>query len=198
MKRLTVKSLIASSLTIALLGTTISSTAMADNHGEQSIYQDSKFGQISSQLRQDLRREGYYMMDIQTDGNNKIDVYAKKNNQPYILKYTYPELRLLSSDKKEWSNVWKDKKRHQQNNSNHYNKNNDDDIEDSIKKETRYPTIKQRAIGKMSDMGYEVEDIELEEENDRGVFEIDAKRGSQDYEVVLGYPDLNIIKVEKD
>ena len=40
--------------------------------------------------------------------------------------------------------------------------------------------------------------IELKEKNGRGVFEIEAKRGSQEYEILLGYPNLNVIKVEKD
>lgn len=187
------KKLIASGLTIALLGATVGSNAQSANHSGQSIYQDGRFGQISSQLRQDLRQDGYYVMDIQADGDSQIDVYAKKDNQPYVLKYTYPELKQISSDKKEWSNVWKNKNHHQQN-ANGY----DADIEDKIKEEARYPTVKQRAIGKMSDMGYEVKDIELEEEDNQGIFEIDAKRDSQDYEVVLGYPDLNIIKLEED
>ena len=47
-------------------------------------------------------------------------------------------------------------------------------------------------------MGYRVKDIELEEKNNRGIFEIEAKRGSQEYEILLGYPNLNVIKVEKD
>ena len=73
-----------------------------------------------------------------------------------------------------------------------------DDIEDSIKRDSRYPAIKQRAINKVRSMGCRVEDIELEEKNGRGVFEIEAKRGSQEYEILLGYPNLNVIKVEKD
>ena len=47
-------------------------------------------------------------------------------------------------------------------------------------------------------MGYRVKDIELEEKNNRGVFEVEARRGSQDYEILLGYPNLNVIKVKKD
>lgn len=77
-------------------------------------------------------------------------------------------------------------------------KNDGDDVEDRIKQEARYPTIKQRAIRKMNRMGYQVEDIELDEKNNRGVFEIEAKRGGQEYEVILGYPNLNVIKLEKD
>ena len=77
-------------------------------------------------------------------------------------------------------------------------KNKNDDIEDSIKRDSRYPAIKQRAINKIQGMGYRVNDIELEEKNGRGVFEIEAKRGSQEYEIRLGYPKLNVIKIEKD
>ena len=47
-------------------------------------------------------------------------------------------------------------------------------------------------------MGYRVEDIEFEEKNGRGVFEIEAKRGSQEYEIFLDYPNLNVIKIKKD
>ncbi|WP_286796407.1 hypothetical protein [Psychrobacter sp. UBA6291] len=43
-----------------------------------------------------------------------------------------------------------------------------------------------------------MEDIEFEEKNGRGVFEIEAKRGSQEYEILLGYPNLNVIKIKKD
>ena len=47
-------------------------------------------------------------------------------------------------------------------------------------------------------MGYRVEDIDLEEKNKRGVFEIEGKRGSQKYEILLSYPNLDVIKVRKD
>ncbi|MEJ6069214.1 PepSY domain-containing protein, partial [Psychrobacter sp. 16-Bac2893] len=70
--------------------------------------------------------------------------------------------------------------------------------EDSIKNESRYPAIKRRAINKVEGMGYRVKDIEFEQKNNRGVFEIEAKRGSQEYEITLGYPNLNVIKIKKD
>ncbi|WP_261862545.1 hypothetical protein [Psychrobacter sp. JCM 18900] len=72
------------------------------------------------------------------------------------------------------------------------------DVEDTIKREARYPTIKRRAVNKVRAMGYRVEDIDLEEKNKRGVFEIEAKRGSQKYEILLSYPNLDVIKVRKD
>lgn len=190
-KRLT-KRLVIPIIALIGLGGTVSVSVIASNHKASNHYQKESFGEISSQLRQDLRQDGYYMMNIEADGNDRINVFAKKDNEPYLLKYTYPALELISSDKKQWSTIWQYKNDHQQQNQ------ASDDIEDSIKKEDRYPMIKQRAIGKITDMGYLVEDIELEEENNRGVFEIDAKRESQDYEIVLGYPDLEIIKLKKD
>lgn len=190
-KRLT-RRLVIPIIALIGLGSTVSVSVIASNHKTSNHYQKANFGEIRSQLRQDLRQDGYYMMNIEADGNDRINVYAKKDNEPYLLKYTYPALELISSDKKQWSTIWQYKNDHQQQNQAR------DDIEDSIKKEDRYPMIKQRAIGKITDMGYLVEDIELEEENNRGVFEIEAKRDSQDYEIVLGYPDLEIIKLKKD
>ena len=72
------------------------------------------------------------------------------------------------------------------------------DVEDSIKRESRYPAIKRRAINKVRAMGYRVEDIDLEEKNKRGVFEVEARRGSQKYEILLSYPTLEVIRVKKD
>ncbi|MEC5209615.1 putative membrane protein YkoI [Psychrobacter sp. PL15] len=225
----TLNTAIATGLAAALLLTTAGCTAVAsgydnqptygggdyrDNDYRDNNYRDSNFGRITQQLRQDLRRKGYQVMDIKPDnyrGNQAVTVYAKKNNQPYELKYSYPGLKLISSNKKDWSNVWQDNKHNNgndyydngkyKNNGKHKNNNKrykNDDVEDNIKREARYPAVKQRAINKVQGMGYRVKDIELEEKNNRGIFEIEAKRGSQDYEITLGYPNLNVIKIEKD
>ena len=209
--RFNMKTILSSTLTAALLTTTIGSTAMASDYGNQnynnqnhnnqsSVYRDGNFGTIAQKLRRDLSRSGYQVMDIQADtyrGNQSLVVYAKKNNKPYEIKYTYPGLKLISSSQKDWSNVWKDKDR-QHGNNYHNNKHNNNDVEDNIKKEARYSAVKQRAINKVRDMGYTIKDIELKEKNNRGIFEIEAKRGNQDYDIVLGYPNLNVIKLEKD
>lgn len=209
--RFTMKTILSSTLTAALLTTTIGSTAMASDYGNQnynnqnhnnqsSVYRDGNFGTIAQKLRRDLSSSGYQVMDVQADtyrGNQSLVVYAKKNNQPYEIKYTYPGLKLISSSQKDWSNVWKDKDR-QHGNNYHNNKHNNNDVEDNIKKEARYSAVKQRAINKVREMGYTIKDIELKEKNNRGIFEIEAKRGNQDYDIVLGYPNLNVIKLEKD
>ncbi len=198
-KRSPFNTVVASSLAMAILSTTMGGMAIAsnhyNNHGEQQIYRDGNFGQITSQLRQNLRSSGYYVMDIQADGSNKINVYAKKNNQPYQLKYTYPQLKLISSQQKAWSKVGQDKNKHHNSYKNHGSNN---DVGDKIKSESRYPAIKQRAIDKLNNQGYSVTDIELDKQNNRGVFEIEAKRGGQDYDVVFSYPELNTVTFEKD
>ena len=174
-------------------------------YGGNSDYGNVDYKRVNQTLRNDLRRKGYQVMDIRADnyrGNRAITAIARKNNQTYELKYTYPDLRLISSNKRASTSIWQDDrydkndyKKDKYKNNKHYK---NDDIEDSIKRDSRYPAIKQRAINKVRSMGYRVEDIELEEKNGRGVFEIEAKRGSQEYEILLGYPNLNVIKVEKD
>ncbi|WP_413519196.1 PepSY domain-containing protein [Psychrobacter glacincola] len=203
------KTALSAGLAITLLGTTVGCAVASQNYDNNSVYKNgnygnNNFGRISQQLRQNLLSQGYQPMEIKPDnykGNESITAYAKKNNQPYILKYTYPGLKLISSSKSDWSNVWQDKNHNKNGHNGNYNNNNrykNDDVEDRIKREARYPAIKQRAVTKVQGMGYRVKDIELEEKNNRGVFEIEAKRGSQEYEILLSYPDLNVIKIEKD
>ena len=216
LQRSTIKTILSSGLAITLLGTMVGCTTIASPYDNRPVYRDSNtsnnnVNRVSQQLRQDLRRKGYDVRDIQANnyrGNQILTAYATKGKQAYELKYTYPNLRLISSDKKSWSSTGKNdkyekdhdkkdkyKKNGKYKNSKHHK---NDDIEDSIKRETRYPAIKQQAVRKVSAMGYRVKDIELEEKNNRGVFEIEARRGSQDYEILLSYPNLNVIKVKKD
>ncbi|HSP85343.1 MAG TPA: hypothetical protein VLN09_06315 [Psychrobacter sp.] len=194
LKLFSLKTAIPASLALALVGVTAGCAVAGPGYKNYPIYNDnSGYSQAENnraiqQLRQDLRRKGYDVMDIRTDsyrGNRILIVLAKKNNQAYELKYTSPDLRLIISTKKPWSNAWDDYK-------------NDYQDKDSIKNEARYPVIKRRAINKVESMGYRVKNIEFEQKNNRGVFEIEAKRGSQEYEIVLGYPNLNVIKIKKD
>lgn len=107
--------------------------------------------------------------------------------------YDYGNRPVYKGDKHH-SQKYYDKKYKQ----NHKKKYKGDDVEDRIKREARYPAIKRQAVRKVQSMGYRVEEIELDEKNGRGIFEIEAKRGGQEYEIELGYPHLNVIKVEKD
>ena len=216
------KTAISTGLALTLLGT-VAGCAVVDPgyrnypiYGDIGNYSNTDFKRVSQTLRNDLRRKGYQVLDIRSDnyrGNRAITAIARKNNQTYELKYSYPDLRLISSNKRGSSNVWQDDrydkdrydkydyKKDKYRNHGKYKNNKrykNDDIEDSIKRDSRYPAIKQRAVNKVRSMGYRVEDIEFEEKNGRGVFEIEAKRGSQEYEILLGYPNLNVIKIEKD
>ncbi|WP_201568212.1 hypothetical protein [Psychrobacter sp. JCM 18900] len=216
-KPFSIKATLSTGLVVALLGTTVGCTVVGSGYDNQPVYrggdnsQNNNFHRVSQQLRQDLRRKGYQVIDIRADsyrGDRALTAYAKKNNQAYELKYTYPALRLISSSKKAWPNNWDNNKSQKNNDRYKENKHQDNyqngqrykkgDVEDTIKREARYPTIKRRAVNKVRAMGYRVEDIDLEEKNKRGVFEIEAKRGSQKYEILLSYPNLDVIKVRKD
>ncbi|WP_201606904.1 hypothetical protein [Psychrobacter immobilis] len=216
-KPFSIKATVSTGLVVALLGTTVGCAVVGSGYDNQPVYrgdnnsQSNNFNRVSQQLRQDLRRKGYQVIDIRADsyrGDRALTAYAKKNNQAYELKYTYPTLRLISSSKRAWPNNGDNNKSQKNNGRYKENKHKDNyqngqrskkgDVEDTIKRESRYPAIKRRAINKVRAMGYRVEDIELEEKNKRGVFEIEAKRGSQKYEILLSYPNLDVIKVRKD
>ena len=123
------KTALSAGLVVTLLGTTVGCSVVGPGYDNQPIYRgddnrNDSFNRVSQQLRQDLRRKGYQVMDIRSDtyrGDRAITAYAKKNNQAYEFKYTYPNLRLISSNKRDWSNDWKDDK--YQNDKGHNNKN---------------------------------------------------------------------------
>ena len=215
------KKAISAGLALTMLGTVAGCAVVGPGYedypiyGGNSDYGNADYKRVSQTLRNNLSRQGYQVMDIRSDnyrGNRALTAIARKNNQTYELKYTYPDLRLISSNKTASSNIWQDdkydkdrydkddyKKDKYKNNGKYKNdKRYKNNTEGSIKRESRYPAIKQGAVNKVRSMGYQVKDIELEEKNGRGVFEIEAKRGSQEYEILLGYPNLNVIKVEKD
>jgi len=203
---LPLKKLLSASLILTMFGVSAGCTVASPGYNNQPIYQgddgytNANYNRARQELRRDLRRQGYQLMDIRPDtyrGKRVLKAYAKKNNQAYELTYSYPNLKLLNSNKKQWDDVWRDKD-HKKGNNKYKNKKRYDDVEDRIKQESRYSAVRQRAIRKVTAMGYRVEDIELDERNNRGVFEIEAKKGSQEYEILLSYPSLNVIKIEKD
>ncbi|WP_261862547.1 hypothetical protein [Psychrobacter sp. JCM 18900] len=108
-KPFSIKATLSTGLVVALLGTTVGCTVVGSGYDNQPVYrggdnsQNNNFHRVSQQLRQDLRRKGYQVIDIRADsyrGDRALTAYAKKNNQAYELKYTYPALRLISSSKK--------------------------------------------------------------------------------------------------
>lgn len=199
-----IKTVVSAGLVVGMLGAMAGCTTISPSYDDRPVYRgdnnnNDTFSRVSQELRQDLRRSGYNVMNIQPEnyrGTQTLLVYAKKNNQPYILRYTYPGLRQISASKKDWSNIWQDNRKNNKNKTTYNSKN--DRYKSSTQKDARFDVIRKRAISKVNGMGYQVKDIDFEEKNNRGVFEIEAKRGSQDYEITLGYPNLNVIKVEKD
>lgn len=115
------KNVISTGLVAALLGTTVGCTVAGPGYGydNRPIYRDDSnnsnvnYNRASQQLRENLRRQGYQVMDIKSDNyraDRILTAHARKNNQNYELKYTYPSLRLISSNRTGWSNNGQDNK----------------------------------------------------------------------------------------
>ncbi len=142
LRSFSLKTVISAGLTLALLGTTVGCTVVGPGYDNQPVYRgddnnrNRSFNSLSQQLRQDLRRKGYQVMDIKPDnyrGNRAIIAYAKKNNQVYELRYSYPDLKLISSNRKNGYNDWQDDK---------YKKDKDHHKKDKHKNKGKYKNDK--------------------------------------------------------
>ncbi|MEN6669745.1 hypothetical protein AAJP47_05135 [Psychrobacter sp. B38] len=135
------KSVISGGLVAALLATTVGCTAVSSGYDNQPVYRGSNsnghsnvnYNKASQQLRKDLRRQGYQVMDIKSNnyrGQRALTAHARKNNQNYELIYAYPSLRFIGSNRTAWSNnghdnKYKDNRSHNnkyKNNGNYKNK----------------------------------------------------------------------------
>ncbi len=119
LKAFSFKSVISTGLVVALLGTTAGCTVAGSGYGNQPVYRggdtysNADYNRVSQQLRQNLRRQGYQVMDIRSDnyrGDRALTAHVRKDNQNYELKYAYPNLKLISSNRTSWSNNDQDKK----------------------------------------------------------------------------------------
>lgn len=67
------KTAVSTGLALTLLGTTVGCTVVGPGYDNQRVYrvdnnrQNDSFNRVSQQLRQDLRRKGYQVMDIRPD-----------------------------------------------------------------------------------------------------------------------------------
>ena len=111
------KTAISAGLALTMLGTVAGCAVVGPGYEDYPIYGgNSDYGnvdykRVNQTLRNDLRRKGYQVMDIRADnyrGNRAITAIARKNNQTYELKYTYPDLRLISSNKRASTSIWQD------------------------------------------------------------------------------------------
>ncbi len=134
------KTVVSTGLVAALLGTTVGCSTVAGpgyGYDNRPIYRDNNndnanYNRASQQLRQNLRRQGYQVMDIRSDnyrGDRALTAHVRKDNQNYELKYAYPSLKLISSNRTSWSSKGKhdkyDKKHPQKNKYKNNGKHND-------------------------------------------------------------------------
>lgn len=197
-----IKAALLGTVSIAMLGATVGCT-VTSGYDNQPVYRDSNSNRANGQLRQELNRNGYKVLDIRRDdyrGRQVLIAYAEKNNQFYDLIYSYPDLKRMSIVKRNSANNWQNNKN--KSNNNRYKDKNDNKYkgkkDDRLQQEARYPAIKQRAIRKVRAMGYSVTDIDFDNKKNPGIFEIEARRGGQDYEIELSYPNLDVIKLKRD
>ncbi|CAM4138291.1 PepSY domain-containing protein [Psychrobacter arenosus] len=207
MKKALITSVLSATLLTGIATSTVMTSAVASNASEQQIYRNGDFGRLAQTLRSDLSRQGYQVMDIKADthnNNSALKVYAKKNNKGYELTYSYPNLKLLKNEQKAWSQLWQDKNssnRHHNNSGNqhhgnkHYGKN---DVKDSIKRDANLNTIMAKAERKLKNMGYKIDEIEVDDYQNKGILKADVDRGDKEYEIRLSYPGLQILTIEED
>ena len=207
MKKALITSVLSATLLTGIATSAVMTSAVASNASEQQIYRNGDFGRLAQTLRSDLSRQGYQVMDIKADtynNNSALKVYAKKNNKGYELTYSYPNLKLLKNEQKAWSQLWQDKNsgnRHHNNSGNqhhgnkHYGKNN---VKDSIKQDANLNTIMAKAERKLKNMGYKIDEIEVDDYQNKGILKADVDRGDKEYEIRLSYPGLQILTIEED
>ncbi len=206
--RSVIKTALLTTVSVFMLGATVGCT-VTSGYDNQPVYRDGNSNRANGQLRRELNRNGYKVLDIRRDnyrGRQVLVAYAEKNNQFYDFIYSYPDLKRLSTIKKNRSNSWQNDKDYKDKYNNNrykdtkknkgkkYNRKNDG----KVQQDARYSVIKQRAIRKVRAMGYSVTDIDFDSKKNRGIFEIEARRGGQDYEIELSYPNLDVIKLKKD
>ena len=207
MKKALITSVLSATLLTGIATSAVMTSAVASNASEQQIYRNGDFGRLAQTLRSDLSRQGYQVMDLKADtynNNSALKVYAKKNNKGYELTYSYPNLKLLKNEQKAWSQLWQDKNsgnRHHNNSGNqhhgnkHYGKNN---VKDSIKQDANLNTIMAKAERKLKNMGYKIDEIEVDDYQNKGILKADVDRGDKEYEIRLSYPGLQILTIEED
>ena len=211
MKKTFITSVLSAALVTGLATSAVMTSAVASNATEQQIYRNGDFGRLAQNLRSDLRRQGYQVMNIKADtykNSAAIKAYAKKNNKAYELTYSYPKLKLLKNEQKAWSQLWHDQNNSYGNNNhgnNHYGNQHHgnkyygkNDVKDNIKQDANFNTIKAKAERKLKNMGYKIDEIEVDDYQNKGILKADVDLGDKEYEIRLSYPGLQILTIEED
>lgn len=71
-------------------------------------------------------------------------------------------------------------------------------IESKAYNDVNYQANRQKAISMLSARGYQVTDIDVDDYRGQPVFEIEAIKNNREYDIVLSYPELKIIKERVD
>lgn len=74
----------------------------------------------------------------------------------------------------------------------------DDRIERQVYNDANFAQNRAKAVQMLEQRGYQVRDIEADDHWGKPVLEADAYKNSQEYDIVLSYPDLKIIKEKVD
>ncbi|HFC6394807.1 PepSY domain-containing protein [Neisseria bacilliformis] len=74
----------------------------------------------------------------------------------------------------------------------------DDRIERQVYNGANFGQNRAKAVQMLEQRGYQVRDIEADDHWGKPVLEADAYKNGQEYDIVLSYPDLKIIKEKVD
>ncbi len=71
-------------------------------------------------------------------------------------------------------------------------------IEARAYNDVNYQANRQKAISMLTARGYQVTDIDVDDYRGQPVFEVEAIKNNHQYDIVLSYPELKIIKERVD
>lgn len=74
----------------------------------------------------------------------------------------------------------------------------DDRIERQVYNDANFGQNRAKAVQMLEQRGYQVRNIKADDRRGKPVLEADAYKNGQEYDIVLSYPDLKIIKEKVD
>lgn len=74
----------------------------------------------------------------------------------------------------------------------------DDLIEHKMLQDPAFEQNRTRAVKMLEARGYQVIDIDADDHLGKPVFDVEAAKNNQEYDVRLSYPDLKILKEKRD
>ncbi|STZ77322.1 PepSY domain-containing protein [Bergeriella denitrificans] len=73
-----------------------------------------------------------------------------------------------------------------------------DYIERQVYESADFPAKRDQAVKMLEAKGYRISDIDVDDRWGKPVLEIEAYKNHQEYDIILSYPDLNIIEERAD